>query len=62
MKTYQLAPIVKTNKTFKLQNLGITIFLTLLTFNIMAQKEINTSIEISAAPEAVWNVLTNFSE
>ncbi|MEM9884580.1 MAG: SRPBCC domain-containing protein [Bacteroidota bacterium] len=37
-------------------------FLTLSTFSIMAQKEIKTSIEISAPPEVVWNVLTKFSE
>jgi len=45
-----------------MQNLVTTIFLTLFTFNIMAQKEIKTSIDISASPETVWNVLTNFSE
>lgn len=45
-----------------MQNLNSTIFLTMLTFNIMAQKEIKTSIQIAASPETVWSVLTNFSE
>ena len=36
------------------------IFLTFLTINGLAQKEIKTSIEISASPESVWEVLTDF--
>ena len=30
------------------------------TFNIMAQKEIKTSIEIEASPEIIWQTLLNF--
>lgn len=45
-----------------MRKLSAIIFLTVLSFNIMAQKEIKTSIQISAAPEVIWSVLTNFSE
>ena len=34
----------------------------LQTFNIMAHKEIKTSIDINATPEKVWSILTNFQD
>ncbi len=38
----------------------LIVLLTLITHNIMAQKEIKTSIQIEASPETIWQVLTNF--
>ena len=40
----------------------ITFILTSIVSNIMAQKEIKTYIEISATPERIWEVLTDFQE
>ena len=37
-------------------------FITLLSFKIMASKEIKTSIQISATPTAVWETLTDFEK
>ena len=37
-----------------------TLFLTILSLQIMAQKEINTSITINATPEKVWKILTDY--
>ncbi|RNC87869.1 MAG: SRPBCC domain-containing protein [Winogradskyella sp.] len=45
-----------------MHKLIVTVFLTSLTMTIMAQKEIKTSIDISASPQVIWNVLTNFTE
>lgn len=38
----------------------LTSLLILTTFNIMAQKEIKTSITINATPEKVWEILNDF--
>jgi hypothetical protein len=38
----------------------LTSLLILTTFNIMAQKQIKTSIEIEAAPEKIWQELMDF--
>ena len=38
----------------------LSLFLITISFSIMAQKEINTSIKINASAEKVWQVLTAF--
>jgi len=45
-----------------MQRLVSFILLTSLSYQAMAQKEIRTSINISATPSKVWEVLTDFHE
>ncbi len=45
-----------------MRSLIIIILCTLFTTQVIAQKEIKTSIEIDSTPEKVWEVLTKFSD